>query len=132
MKKARAAVPAVPSPALDRTARLRALLNRVPRLLRILLAALAALAVTAVLFPLVDAVYVQFFFTPETRIVPSYVSVGAGALMYLAGWLLLVGPSGGGVSAHPALPVYVLVSLIAMFTLLVLLAQGISMIGSEA
>ena len=106
----------------------QARLIRLPRLVRIMLAAVLALALTGAIFPLVDQVYIQYFFTPETRIVPSYVSAGLGALVYLVGWLLIVGPTGENrVSSHPMVVVYLLTGMVALCLDIVLVIQGFAM-----
>ena len=71
--------------------RLVGFIVRWPRLVRILTVALFALAVTLALSPLVDYIYDRYFFSMETRVVPSLVSSGFGLVMYLLGWWLMVG-----------------------------------------
>ncbi len=66
-------------------------LMHIPRWGRIVLITLIALAAVLLIFPLVDAVYWHYFFTPETRIAPSIVSAGVGGIMYLLGWYWVVG-----------------------------------------
>lgn len=107
---------------------LQSRLIRLPRVARMLLAGGLALAVTAALFPLVDAVYILYLFNPETRIVPSYISTGIGAFMYLAGWYLIVGPRGEQrLVARPALAIYMIIGVLALCLDIILIVQGISM-----
>lgn len=107
---------------------LQAKLMRMPRLLRIVLMFVLAAGITGAIFPLVDLIYVEYFFTPDSVIVPSYISTGIGALFFLVGWYLIVGPAGENrVSAHPALVVYLLIGIAALCLDIVLIIQGFSM-----
>lgn len=64
------------------------------RLLRLLLAFIFAISTTLAVSPLIDTIYLQYFFTPETRILPSLIAMGLGLVMYAFGWFYLVGSSG--------------------------------------
>lgn len=64
------------------------------RLLRLLLVAIFAISTTLATSPLIDSIYLQYFFTPESRILPSLIAMGLGLAMYAFGWLYLVGSSG--------------------------------------
>ncbi len=69
-------------------------LTRLPRLARIALAALFAVATTLLLTPIIDNIYLTYFFDFNTRIVPALVSTAAGVVVYLVGWVLMVGFAG--------------------------------------
>jgi hypothetical protein len=64
------------------------------RLLRILLVVTLALFATLALSPIVDEIYIRFFFSMETRAIPYLISMTFGLLMYLIGWQLIVGTVG--------------------------------------
>ncbi len=65
-----------------------------PRLIRIIIVTFFTLMLVATIFPLVDHIYIRFFFTESTTIVPSLVTVVIGALFYLWGWMTYVGMVG--------------------------------------
>lgn len=98
---------------------------RMPRLTRVGLVSVFALSVTVAIFPLVDSVYVQFFFSQATVILPSLVSAGFGLLMYILGWWLLVGTVGEAPPARISVLWYVAVGLLAIVLIIVLALFGI-------
>jgi hypothetical protein len=69
-----------------------------PRLLRILLVAVLALFTTLAISPVVDEVYIRYFFTMldgtitfvDARAIPYIITSTFGLIMYLAGWQLVV------------------------------------------
>lgn len=69
-------------------------LLRLPRLIRILLIAIPALAAVTVFTPVVDGIYLRYFYTFETRIIPSIITSAIGLVTYLLGWVLVVGTVG--------------------------------------
>lgn len=62
-----------------------------PRITRIIIAAVFALGLTLAISPVIDRVYLNYFFSEETRLFPALISGGAGLLMYTVGWVLMVG-----------------------------------------
>lgn len=64
------------------------------RLTRIALAAVFALALTLALTPIIDEVYLNYFYDTETRMVPALISTVLGVAYYLLGWRLIVGYAG--------------------------------------
>jgi hypothetical protein len=99
---------------------------RLPRLVRIVVVAVFALAVTLALSPLVDYLYLTYFYTVETRILPSLVTSGIGVIVYILGWWLLVGIVGETRPARPAILVYVTVGIIALCLVIFLAVSGYS------
>ncbi len=95
-----------------------------PRLARIIAVAVFALAVTLVISPMVDYLYLRFFYTDETRILPSLVTAAFGILVYFLGWWLLVGTVGEPRPARPAVLVYVTLGIIALCLVIVLAVSG--------
>lgn len=85
MKKA---ATAAPPPA---SARLIEWIVGLPRLTRIALAALFALAVTLAVTPLIDGIYLDRFYSADTRMIPAIISTTLGLLYYFLGWRLIVG-----------------------------------------
>jgi hypothetical protein len=96
-----------------------------PRLVRILLAAVFALSATLAVFPLVDYLYLSYMFTPDTRLLPSFVSAGIGVVTYLLGWWLIVGAAGSTPPSRPAVFWYVCVGVFLMLLVIVLSAFGL-------
>lgn len=105
-----------PAPAL--AYRLLERLLSLPRLARIGLAGVFALALTLLLIPVIDGIYLQYFYSPDTRDVAAYVGASIGVVMYLLGWRLIVGSAGESPSVSRAVVWYVsfgaAVSLIAL------------------
>jgi hypothetical protein len=97
---------------------------RLPRLARIVAAAVFALAVTLVVSPMVDYLYLRYFYTDETRVLPSLVTAAFGILVYFLGWWLLVGTAGEPRPARPAVLVYVTLGIIALCLVIVLAVSG--------
>ncbi len=97
---------------------------RSSRLLRIALAALFAVALTLVLTPLVDRVYLQYFFDASTRIIPALISTIAGLIFYGVGWRLIVGYVGEQPAARPAILWYVSIGTALCAIVVVLLVIG--------
>lgn len=62
-----------------------------PRRVRIGIAILYSLAVTYLLFSIVDTLYIRYFFSMDTLILPSLITGGIGLVTYMLGWYLLVG-----------------------------------------
>ncbi|GAB4510453.1 MAG: hypothetical protein OHK0046_07310 [Anaerolineae bacterium] len=71
----------------------RAVLS-LPRLIRILIAGVFALATVLAVSPIVDEIYLLFFYSPATALVPSLISAALGVMMYLIGWQMIVGTVG--------------------------------------
>ena len=65
-----------------------------PRLARIALCALFGLMLTGLLSPLVDTLYLNNFYSPETAMLPALVSTAAGFIVYGIGWRVFVGYAG--------------------------------------
>jgi len=102
-------------------------LINLPRITRILIAAFFALMVTLAIFPVVDWVYLQYFYNPSSNTLASIVSAIFGAVMYGAGYLLIVGTIGEKPPARKAVLWYVVIGLIALIIVILLLLQGFSM-----
>ncbi len=102
-------------------------LLRLPRLVRIGFAFLCAMSLTLALFPLVDEIYLRWFYAPQTVLLPSLISAGLGLMSYLAGWLLMVGQAGddSGLRPRRALLWYLVISTLALLTAFLLLIQGL-------
>ncbi|PJF29426.1 MAG: hypothetical protein CUN52_08440 [Phototrophicales bacterium] len=61
------------------------------RLLRLFVVTIFAISTTLAISPLIDSIYLQYFFSPETRIIPSLIAMIGGVCMYIVGWIYLVG-----------------------------------------
>lgn len=97
-----------------------------PRWVRIALITTIALATVLLVFPLIDNIYWHYFFTVETRVIPSIVSAGLGGMMYLLGWHWVVGVFK---DERPAInrrtTYYLFISMLIILLDILLLAQGI-------
>lgn len=94
------------------------------RLKRTALISLFAVALTAAVFPLIDGIYITRFFDESTRILPSFVSVGIGIIMYGIGWWLLVGIRGEERPERIAVFIYVVVGILVILFVFILLING--------
>jgi hypothetical protein len=102
-----------------------------PRLLRMFIIGVFALAVTLVMSPIVDRLYLTYFFSMETRLLPSLVTVAFGAIMYAVGWWLVIAPDPDEPSAGGLVLWYVALGMLALFLTIILTIIGI-IIGTEA
>ncbi len=100
-----------------------------PRLVRIIIAGVFALAVTLSLSPIVDEIYLAYFYSDSTLMLPALVSGGLGLLMYIAGWLVLVGFVGEEITPSWMVVVYLLVGLLAV-VLVIAWAVRLVILGS--
>jgi hypothetical protein len=83
-----------PQPGIPSHQRLAEYILGLARLPRILIVVTLALFATLALSPIVDEIYIRFFFSMETRAIPYLISMTFGLLMYLVGWQLIVGTVG--------------------------------------
>jgi len=98
---------------------------RLPRLVRILIVAFFALMVVTAVFPLVDHLYIRFFFTAESVMAPSFITMAIGGLFYIWGWFVYVGTVGINPSAQKAILWYFVVGGVVTAIVLGLLIYGI-------
>lgn len=77
-----------------------------PRIARIAVCALFGIAMTGLLTPLVDRVYLDYFFNADTVILPALISAVAGVLVYGVGWRVFVGYAGERPRYNRALLLY--------------------------
>ncbi len=85
-----------------------------PRVMKMLIAGIMALATTLAVSPIVDEIYIRFFYTRSTIIAPSLVSAGIGFVMYSIGWQLIVGTIGEQPDNQPSILGYLLIGLLAL------------------
>lgn len=103
-------------------------LNRFSRFIRILIAGFIALIVTAAIFPIVDSVYLNYFYDPDAPpTLAAIISSTIGGLMYAIGWRLIVGTIGEELPARKAVLWYFVIGLLAFIIVALLILQGISM-----
>jgi hypothetical protein len=103
-----------------------------PRLVRILIAIVFALCVTLALSPLVDLIYSEFFFNPQTIIIPSLVSASFGLAMYVMGWRFLVGTVGEKPQARLFVLWYIVLGLMAIVVVTILIVRGVTILNFVA
>jgi hypothetical protein len=95
-----------------------------PRVGRIALSIVFALAVTLALNPIIDSIYLQYLYTPETILAPALVAAGFGLAMYFVGWQLFIGLPGEGPPARLVILWYVGVGALAILLVVVWLVTG--------
>lgn len=100
-----------------------------PRLIRIGISAVFAIATTMAIREVVDEIYLNYFFSESTRIIPSLVTAAVGLLMYVIGWQLIVGTLGEDRQAKVITAYYLLIGVFAMM-LVVLWVVRLSIINS--
>jgi hypothetical protein len=93
-----------------------------PRLVRIILVILPTFALVLILQPVIDWIYLRFFFTIETRSLASLINAAAALVFFLAGWWLIVGNVGDTPPQRRAAQVYLYLSI--AFVLLAVLWVG--------
>jgi hypothetical protein len=120
MKKANAAAP----PPQTRTARLIDWAIHLPRLTRIVLAGVFALAVTLAITPIVDRIYLDYFYNPDTRLVPALISTVIGLVYYVFGWRTIIGYVGETPPARREVFWYVIIGTVACVIVIVLTVFG--------
>jgi hypothetical protein len=96
-----------------------------PRWGRLLLVALFSIAAALLATPIIDNVYVTYFFDMETRMLPSFVSTAFGFMVYAIGWWLIIGRVGEVPPPRKTALVYVLLGLGALATVLILILVGV-------
>jgi drug/metabolite transporter (DMT)-like permease len=99
----------------------------VPRLWRLAFVALCSMALVAVIFPAVDYIYLERFFSVETRVLPSLVSAAAMLIMYGAGYGLMVGWRGETPAPRRVILLYILLGLALIGIALGLIVYGLSL-----
>jgi hypothetical protein len=85
-------------------------LLRLPRPVRVLLAALPAVAVALLVQPVIDSIYLRFFFDEATLAAPAWLIALLATLMYFAGWVFLVGMPGSPPLRSRGLTLYLIVT----------------------
>ncbi len=113
----------------------RQLIERVlhwPRFLRVLLCGLFALSVTLALSPLIDEIYLRFFFSAQTVIVPSLISSAFGLVMYVLGWWLVIGTLGETPPVRGGVLAYLALGLLALIVVVFLVLRGVSLLNLAA
>lgn len=96
------------------------------RLVRIILVTVFSLVATAAVFPLVDSVYLANFFSDETRILPSFIAVGIGIIMYVVGWWFLVGTRGEQPPERIIVIIYFVLGVVLTIFVIALIMNGYS------
>jgi hypothetical protein len=85
-------------------------LLRLPRPVRVLLAALPAVAVALLVQPVIDSIYLRFFFDEATLAAPAWLIALLATVMYFAGWVFLVGTPGSPPVQSRGLTLYLIVT----------------------
>jgi hypothetical protein len=94
------------------------------RLARIVTISIFGIALTAAVFPLVDIIYIDRFFNPDTRILPSFISAALGIIMYIVGWFLIVGTRGEKPPERIGVIIYTLVGTVIILFVLFMIING--------
>lgn len=105
--------------------RLLLLMLGLPRVLRILIVALLALMTVLAVSPIIDEVYLTYFFDLSTdpsrleRLLPSFVTAAIGLASYMAGWIMVVGAVGEERRVTRNLLVYLGICVIALLLVII-------------
>ncbi|MBL8134347.1 MAG: hypothetical protein JNL42_20970 [Anaerolineae bacterium] len=97
---------------------------------RIGLVMVYSIGLTLLLMPLVDNVYLSYFFSSQTVLVPALLSAGAGIFMYAIGWRLMVGYVGDLPPERTSVVIYVLTGTVILLMVITLVIIG-SVVGIE-
>lgn len=97
-----------------------------PRIVRIIIVAVVGILFTSLVFPLVDSIYINYFFSESTTILPSFISTGFGIAIYGVGWWLLVGTRGTELQERPIILWYIIGSVIIFALVIILILNGYS------
>lgn len=103
-----------------------------PRIVRIMIATAFALCVTLALSPMIDMIYMDFFFSPGTVIMPSLVSAAFGLGMYVLGWRFLIGTVGEKPQVRLFILWYFALGLMALAVVAILIVRGVTIINFVA
>jgi hypothetical protein len=95
-----------------------------PRLTRIVLSAVFALAVTLAITPIVDRIYLDNFYSPDTRIIPALITTIIGLAYYVFGWRTIIGYVGETPPARREVFWYFIVGTVACLIVIVLTVFG--------
>jgi hypothetical protein len=95
-----------------------------PRLTRIVLSAVFALAVTLAITPIVDRIYLDNFYSPDTRIVPALITTVVGLAFYVFGWRTIIGYVGETPPARREVFWYCVVGVVACLIVILLTVFG--------
>jgi hypothetical protein len=77
-----------------------------PRIVRMILIIIPTFALVVILQPIVDTIYLRYFFTMETRGAASIITAALALIFFLAGWWLIVGTVGEQPEQRRATQVY--------------------------
>lgn len=101
-----------------------------PRYIRLLIVVVFTLASTLAVFSVVDDIYIRFFFSEDTIIVPSLITAAIGLTMYVVGWFAMVGTVGEKPEPTPLVRIYLGFGILALILLMVWLIRLI-ILGSS-
>lgn len=102
--------PAVP----EQNSHMATWIIRLPRVVRIILIVLPALAATVIFVPVIDSIYLRYFYSDESRMLPSIITAGIALTVYLIGWVLVVGTTGETPEERRSVSLYMSFSLLLM------------------
>jgi hypothetical protein len=112
--------------------RLAIRISQIPRLVRLVLVLLFAAALTLLFSPLIDALYLRYFFpwneqivTDVVRLLPSIVSAAAGCIMFAIGWVIMVGSPGKSLPRSSRLVVYFAAGIALLVVAMVQIISGL-------
>ncbi len=119
-----------PTPHEDAAGVVRWLLH-LPRMVRIVVCAIFAFAVTLGLTPIIDYLYLTFIYRDNSELerfiharAPAMIEVGLGLLMYVLGWIFIIGTRGETPPARPIVLWYFGIGVFAVFLVFLWMIQG--------
>ena len=97
-----------------------------PRVVRILIVGLFAVAATFAVNPVIDTLYIQFLYNTDTVILPSIGAVFVGTVVYILGWLLMIGTIGETPPMRRVIVWYCLVGVLVVVLVIGALIMGLN------
>jgi hypothetical protein len=87
---------------------------------------LFAVAVTFAVNPVIDALYLRFMYTEATVSLPAIAAVIVGMVVYILGWVLVIGTVGEMPPVRPVILWYCLVGVVGVILVVVALLLGLT------
>jgi hypothetical protein len=108
-------------------------LVNLPRITRIILCSIFSIAVTLGFTPIIDYLYISFIYRDDTELaqfihsrLPTFIEIGVGLVMYIVGWMYIIGTRGETPPARPIVLWYFGIGALAVFLMFLWVLQGMA------
>jgi hypothetical protein len=108
-------------------------LVNLPRITRIILCSIFSIAVTLGFTPIIDYLYISFIYRDDTELaqfihsrLPTFIEIGVGLVMYIVGWMYIIGTRGETPPARPIVLWYFGIGVLAVFLTFLWILQGMA------